>query len=210
MIRSCQYGRNSDAKMFFECKIFCRTDALNKMHTGMTRAADPHALAEIQVGPVMIDQFHWAVALAQFTAFISWIGALILHATVFLPVAIAYSMLPHVSSGRRTRGTPIPLAIFQVSFYLACLTAVAETVGSRFVFVKQLFCDHLFAAITAVMGSWLQSLDQPSTLDGAASPLDFMGWRRQECLSAVSASHLHLAIVPRAHAFGEYISSHGA
>lgn len=177
------------------------------MDARMTRPTNPHPFTEIQISPVMIDQLHWAISLAQFAAFVTRIGTLSLHpAKFFLVRTLPDTMLAHVCPCGRTHSFSVILSIAKIHQRRAWLTAVVVAIGAFLVDVKLLKRQGLLAAVAAGGIRWRQSLNQASAFDRATSPFDFMGWWRQKRFAAVRTGHFNLAVVPRSMAFGKFIT----
>ena len=176
------------------------------MDARMTRPTNPHPLTEIQVSPVMIDQLHRPMSFAQFAAFITRIRPLTSHFPMVFPVAVANPMLPHIISGGSTNRITVGFSILKIHPSCARLTAVVSSIRSLFVNVELVNWQRLFAAIATGGRRRWQAFNQARTFDRTTSTLDFMGWWRQKRFAAVRTGHFNLTVIPRAMAFGKFIT----
>jgi hypothetical protein len=174
------------------------------MHAGMTGTTNPDALAEIEIIPMMIDQLHGPMSLTQLTALVRRIGSFVFDAPKVLSRSLSDPVLPHVGSSRRSHRLSISCRIFAVHAASTWLAAIRPAIRSFPVEMKLFNRQGLCASIAASGRRWRQAFNQSRTFHRAASPLDFMGWWRQEGLATVGASHLNLAIVPWAVALGKF------
>ncbi len=127
---------------------------------------------------MMVDQFHWPMAPAQFTAIILRVMTFVCDAPKIFSHALPDTVLAHIGSGSFSYGLPVVLPICQVQDARARLAAVVSSAGSRVIDVKIFKRQFLFTAITALRRSWFVSFGYAHTLSGAG--FSFMGMRPRD------------------------------
>ena len=200
--------------MFLEIKVSLRVDTLNEVDARMTRTAYPDTVAEITIVPVMVNQFHGAVPVAQFTALVLWIWTFILNTAIF-STTLSKSILTHIGAMLHAYQHSIVGAVQIIRRFLAWLTPIIPPAWPRPIDMKILIWKYFFAAIAPLHIGRLESFIQPRTLGRAARSFLHRRLGNKENALALRARLFHAGLVPRLLAFLKEklfqvdISSHG-